>query len=991
MRGVDLRVRAEVDGFAEELVVKTREATTDPALTAVRFSVATTGVSLTRDGAGNLAAVSATGGTVFHAPAPAMWDSAPEPSGSAAGEAVPRRREMGVQLSAGALTVTPDRSFLTDPDAVLPIVIDPSWSYGRNAWTTVWSASPNSHGGYPSGNDLALGYQGYEPTITVVKSYLQFALDSRIWNSNTLSATLKLYESHAGKWTEPPKCEYAASQAQVFRTGGIDSATTRLRQPAWYEFQSQVATAYGNDNSPAPCNQSNWAAFDVTPGVRAVSDNHTGITLGLRSSNDADAYGWRRYASGGAATTPKIDVVFNHAPDTPTASDLKTELPNSTCEARADAPRVNITPNGGVDLLVRPSDRDKPYGDKVKARVQFWRNGESAAMADLTSGEVAPDSWVRFSQVLRTKTLTDGSLYFWRSIAYDHNGLNSGWSAYCWLLADRTAPAQPLVSSADYPIDAYMKGAGSPGVFDFAPGDVDVTQIKGFWYGIDQPTPGKFAPAAGAAHTASRPDTPASYGPHDMWVQAQDTAGNKSSPVRYHFFVKSPTDAVGYWRLDEPSGTTALDTVETPDPDDDNPDYPATLGSSGVSWAPGGGKVDGGLAFSGANAEVVTAGPVVHTEADFSVTAWVKLATKSRAADAVSVSGTRVGAFFFQYRPDVDRWTMVLPRTDTDSAVEDRVDARAAPVLNQWHHLAGVYRAATKEASLYVDGVFQGTLVRTTPWHAAGPLRMGSVLWNGATRNFLTGSLDSVRAYDRVLTDGEISDVVNHDDAAAPVGTWHLDEATGAVATDSAAGARPATLHGGAAFTPNGRVNGGLALDGSTGYAATASYVVQKDKSFTVAAWARLNAADRSATVVSQDGSSTRGLVLRYEPDQFFGGHWVFRISGSSMTDQNGPTLFANEPTAWTHLAASYDGFTHELKLRVHEGGTYPTTATSYRSGATLWYSLGPMQLGRNMVGTDDVSAPVFGYYLAGVVDEVNLYTGVVPELALRQLALQQP
>jgi hypothetical protein len=75
--GVDLQLRADVDGFSHLLVVKTREAAQNPQLSKLKFTTATTGVTVHEDADGGLQAVDAGGGgTVFEAQQPLMWDSA---------------------------------------------------------------------------------------------------------------------------------------------------------------------------------------------------------------------------------------------------------------------------------------------------------------------------------------------------------------------------------------------------------------------------------------------------------------------------------------------------------------------------------------------------------------------------------------------------------------------------------------------------------------------------------------------------------------------------------------------------------------------------------------------------------------------------------------------------------------------------------------------------------------------------------------------------
>src|SRR5215211_3935611 len=75
--GVDLRVVAKTRGFANELVLKSRDAAADPRIAKLTLGVGTRGVRLAADEGGNLQGRDAAGELLFQAPSPQMWDSTP--------------------------------------------------------------------------------------------------------------------------------------------------------------------------------------------------------------------------------------------------------------------------------------------------------------------------------------------------------------------------------------------------------------------------------------------------------------------------------------------------------------------------------------------------------------------------------------------------------------------------------------------------------------------------------------------------------------------------------------------------------------------------------------------------------------------------------------------------------------------------------------------------------------------------------------------------
>ncbi|WP_240529908.1 hypothetical protein [Streptomyces mangrovisoli] len=74
--GVDLKVTASAEGFSHVLVVKNAKAAANPELDTLQLPVDTSSVKLKETAGGGLTATdTGSGGTVFEAPQPVMWDS----------------------------------------------------------------------------------------------------------------------------------------------------------------------------------------------------------------------------------------------------------------------------------------------------------------------------------------------------------------------------------------------------------------------------------------------------------------------------------------------------------------------------------------------------------------------------------------------------------------------------------------------------------------------------------------------------------------------------------------------------------------------------------------------------------------------------------------------------------------------------------------------------------------------------------------------------
>ncbi|GAA4895034.1 hypothetical protein GCM10023237_11710 [Streptomyces coeruleoprunus] len=219
-----------------------------------------------------------------------------------------------------------------------------------------------------------------------------------------------------------------------------------------------------------------------------------------------------------------------------------------------------------------------------------------------------------------------------------------------------------------------------------------------------------------------------------------------------------------------------------------------------------------------------------------------------------------------------------------------------------------------------------------------------------------------------------------------PVGRWHFDEASGA-AVDSATAAgttrHDATLGGGAVRDDRGRrglithdANGvelaspitdkGLALNGTTGYAATAAPALETRSAYTLSAFVRLDNADTYASVLGQRGPDGNPFAFWYSGNSKT---WFFGIRKADGTGYYGkPAVYPAKTGVWTHLAGTYDPAAKELKFYVDgrlQGGAV-TVEGSYESTY-------PLQIGRLQNGTSS-----YTYYFPGSIDEVAVWQRVL-------------
>jgi hypothetical protein len=412
---------------------------------------------------------------------------------------------------------------------------------------------------------------------------------------------------------------------------------------------------------------------------------------------------------------------------------------------------------------------------------------------------------------------------------------------------------------------------------------------------------------------------------------------------------------VGYWKFDETEGKTASNTVSS--------------GNSGVLQGNArftqDGAVNGAVQLDDPADYVSTGSAAVRTDQSFSVSAWVRqdqALTPGNPDAAVSQEGSVISGFYLGYRQNADsggKWEFYLPSADAvDRPADEGVWSSVPAQLGAWTHLTGVYDAPAKQIRLYVNGAPAGSGPRTKGFNATGQLLIGRGKWNGNVGHQWRGAVDEVRAFSRVVSEEEVRGIVGRDNVTT--GAWKFDGNT----QDSS----PRALHGTPVNAPD-YIGGqssmpdpadlALRLNGSS-TAVSAPHAVDTDRSFSVSAWARLDAVGGSPTVVSEDGTKTSAFKLRARPD----GKWGFAMfktdtAASTADEVTGGSV---QPGRWTHLAGVYDASAHQITLYI-DG----VVAGSVAHNQT-WNPSGGVQIGR---------AKTTGYndYFKGSVDDVSVYS----------------
>ncbi|WP_159942839.1 LamG-like jellyroll fold domain-containing protein [Nocardiopsis sp. FR6] len=991
---VDLVLTAGVDGFGQVLVVHTPEAARHPGLVELEMPLSTTGVTMRLSDNGTLEALGEKGReSVFTAVAPAMWDSAgAEETGEDPTLMAPmgaRTELLDVDLAPESIRLVPDADMLDDAETEYPVYIDPSVAVSRVGRTYVNANYPSqSYWNYPTSHEPGVGYEPNEGSTK--RAFWRFSVDSRTKSADIIRATFRAKVTHAYGCTN--------AQVQLWRTDAITSSTTWSKQNTTAFWNTKLDTRTINaGRANCPGGASPTVEFNATTGyVWSRDAGHATTTVGLRGNETKSSsnWDWRRFAS-----NPTLQVDYNNPPETPTKL---SESHGGTCSTDPNNPRLINEARPTFTAYVRDRDSTSANRQKVKTRFGWWVDGTRVGYVDTSATNVAVWSSGSYQSV-RSAALPEDVLIGYRANAHDGTSW-SGWSGYCYLMVSTSRPAQgPEVTSADYPAGDEFHGApGQPGEFTLSNNGVEGAQK--YLYALNdnscvhEVTPEE--PGGSVALTL----TPRLEGPNRIYARTVDAFGNSSDCVLvYSFLVAPPSDPVAHFPFDEGQGNRAADIS--------NPGQGATL-SSGVEWVRGrvgatenpdtdpsprmegtsvhtSGYTDGD---PGPYDEITADHSAVDTSGTFSVSAWVKLDRAYAHHTAVAQEGTEQSAFHLGYQGNTGQWVFKMSPEDDywDGSRTWAVVTSPEPAqVGVWTHLLGTHDEQTGEITLYVDGVEQGTATHPGAWNAQGPLTVGRALFQGAGNYYWPGAIDDVRVWDRLVLNETVSDTETASEvwrlANRPVaaeGRWKLDEWDGTAVEDATDHGLDATLHGDPLTAWNAAENGitaspGVRLNGDGEYVEAPGPALRTDRSFSVAAWVRLDETGEgvNTTAASQAGTYQSGFHLGYQGSQ---GKWVVKMAPHDDAPTSGSTgwTYAYSTTAarlgeWTHLAGVYDYTSGELVLYVN-GFEESRVSVDH-----AWHADGPFRIGSAQHGGSNA------YHWTGDIDDIHAYQGVINDREL--------
>lgn len=449
------------------------------------------------------------------------------------------------------------------------------------------------------------------------------------------------------------------------------------------------------------------------------------------------------------------------------------------------------------------------------------------------------------------------------------------------------------------------------------------------------------------------------------------------------------TGLVGYWSLNDGSGTIATDFSGKRND--------GTLVSS-PTWVNG--KFGNSLRFSGSNYVSISDNPSIRPSS-ITVSAWIKANSVTTGVRAGFVSKWFLSALWGYSietglascnngAGDAARTGIKFMFRSTATASDFCAFSNLSEIPGTWQHVVGTFDQSSGDAKIYIDGALISTVDKApgTLHQPLSPLGIGAINDSGSWGKYFNGTIDEVRIYNRTLSDAEVATLYNKSRltimnkssavvSSGLVGWWTMDGgdtnwATGIATDKSASGyngnfVRLATTTG----PTVGKVGQAMNFNGDNYIAPNSVSSAIQTGSASYSFWFRpkatiLNGSDKQSLVSLGETVSNNDLDVVLGGDPSAGGvgdgkiyfvHWNGSAFVGPSTTQ--ATWVAN---TWYHITAVYDA---AAGSRIYVNGVLDGSDALTNRGTTPYSTFFAIGATPNYT---------LKYYASGAIDDMRVY-----------------
>ncbi|MCP5299107.1 MAG: DUF1566 domain-containing protein [Chromatiaceae bacterium] len=426
---------------------------------------------------------------------------------------------------------------------------------------------------------------------------------------------------------------------------------------------------------------------------------------------------------------------------------------------------------------------------------------------------------------------------------------------------------------------------------------------------------------------------------------------------------------VGYWKLDETSGTTAADSSGN----GNNGTMQGSLNATNDSVA---GKVGTALKFDGVNDYVDTADYSFSKTDSFTFSLWYN--PSNAGGDDVLFGKPDSGGWEYNLG-SVGGNGLVFYYYNTSAAAGIYISKSNALVNDKWHHLVVTYDGSSAKTTMYINGTQAAvtTGVSGTLINRANKLHIGHGYYTAGSSYYAAGKIDDFRIYNRALDESEIQCLAGVGPCSLNmglVGHWKLDETSGTVAADNSGNGNNGTMQGSLNATNDsvaGKVGTALKFDGMDDYINIGtSTILDGVSAVSVSAWVKTT--DIGAIFTDHYSDSF------WETVELGTDHFIVNSSNALGTRQMVSFAESIKDDSWHHVVGVWDGSDIEL----YDNGVLANTASAPSSP---WNSARPFTIGARMSSV----APGTHSELEALIDDVRIYSRALSASEVSQLYCQ--